>query len=198
LARYLDGGRVVFQVDRAADIRQTLAFARRHGLRPVIAGGAEAWLVAAELRATGAAVLLDPLVNLPSEFVRLGARLATAPRRHEAGVAAAFSRGGDATHDARKIRQRAGNAVSDGLPWEAGLAGLTSVPARIFGIRDRGRIAVGQVADLVLWSGDPLEVTSLAEQVWLAGKPMPMRSRQTELRDRYLAPAGDLPRAYVK
>ena len=198
LARYLDGGRVVFQVDRAADIRQTLAFARRHGLRPVIAGGAEAWLVADELRAAGAAVLLDPLVNLPYDFDRLGARLDSAARLHEAGVAVAFSQSGDATHNARKIRQLAGNAVSYGLPWEAGLAGLTSVPARIFGIRDRGRIAVGQVADLVLWSGDPLEVTSLAEQVWLAGKPVPMRSRQTELRDRYLAPAGDLPRAYVK
>ncbi|KAA2284017.1 amidohydrolase family protein [Arenimonas fontis] len=198
LARYLDGGRVVFHVDRAADIRQTLAFARRHGIRPVIAGGAEAWQVADELRAAGAPVLLDPLLNLPYDFDRLGARLDNAARLHRAGVTVAFSQSGDATHNARKIRQLAGNAVANGLPWEAGLAGLTSAPARIFGIRDRGRIAVGQVADLVLWSGDPLEVTSLAQQMWLAGKPVPMRSRQTELRDRYLVPSGELPRAYVK
>lgn len=198
LARYLNGGRVVFHVDRAADIRQALAFARRHGLRAVIAGGAEAWQVADELRAADVPVLLDPLLNLPYDFDRIGARMDNAALLHRAGVTVAFSQTGDATHNARKVRQLAGNAVAAGLPWEAGLAGLTSAPARIFGIRDRGRIAVGQVADLVLWSGDPLEVTSLAQQVWLAGKPMPMRSRQTELRDRYLAPAGDLPRAYVK
>jgi imidazolonepropionase-like amidohydrolase len=50
----------------------------------------------------------------------------------------------------------------------------------------RGRIEKGQAADLVLWSGDPLEVTTVAEQVWIGGNPVAMRSRQTELRDRYL------------
>jgi len=49
-----------------------------------------------------------------------------------------------------------------------------------------GRIEPGQVADLVLWIGDPLEITTQAEQVWIAGRPLSMRSRQTELRDRYL------------
>ena len=53
----------------------------------------------------------------------------------------------------------------------------------------------------MLWSGDPLEVSSVARQVWLGGNAIPMRSRQTELRDRYLHPgtqpsAGGLPRAY--
>ncbi len=196
-ARYLGGGRVVFQVDRAADILQALAFARRTGMRPVIAGGAEAWEVAAELKAAQVPVLLDALVNLPSSFDALGSTLQNAARLHRAGVRIAFSQGGDATHNARKIRQLAGNAVANGLPWEAGLAGLTSAPADIFGLSEqRGRIEMGQVADLVLWSGDPLEVNTLAEQVWFAGKPASMRSRQTELRDRYLAPEGALPRAY--
>lgn len=196
-ARYLGGGRVVFQVDRAADILQALAFARRTGMRPVIAGGAEAWEVAAELKAAQVPVLLDALVNLPSSFDALGSTLQNAARLHQAGVRVAFSQGGDATHNARKIRQLAGNAVANGLPWEAALAGLTSAPADIFGLSEqRGRIEVGQVADLVLWSGDPLEVNTLAEQVWFAGKPASMRSRQTELRDRYLAPEGALPRAY--
>ena len=87
----------------------------------------------------------------------------------------------------RKNRQLAGNAVAHGLPWEAGLAALTANPADIFGIgAERGRIEKGKVADLVLWSGDPLEVTTVAEQVWIAGNPVTMRSRQTELRDRYL------------
>ena len=199
LARYLAGGRVVFHVDRAADIRQVLKFSARHGIRPVIVGGSEAWRVAAELKAASVPVFVDALANLPSSFDALGASLENAARLHRAGVQVGFTQGGDATHNARKIRQLAGTAVAYGLPWEAGLAGLTSVPAQVFGLSGtRGRIEVGQVADLVLWSGDPLEVNTLAEQVWFAGKPASMRSRQTELRDRYFAPQGALPRAYTR
>ena len=59
-----------------------------------------------------------------------------------------------------------------------------------------GSIAPGKRADLVLWSGDPLEVSTVAEQVWLDGRAQSMRSRQTELRDRYLRGEDALPRAY--
>ena len=187
MKQFLAGGRVVFDVDRAADIVQVLAFAREHGLKPVISGGSEAWMVADRLAAAKAPVLLDTLNNLPGDFDSLGATLQNAARLHAAGVPVAFSQSGDATHNARKVRQLAGNAVAHGMPWDAALAGLTRVPAEIFGQSDRGRIAVGQVADLVLWSGDPLEVTSLADQVWIDGKPVPMQTRQTLLRDRYLA-----------
>lgn len=187
LARYLKGGRFVFEVHRAADIRQVLALSRRYGIEPVIVGASEAWLVADELVAAKAPVLLDPLENLPATFDRIGARFDNAALLARAGVAVSFSQSSDPTQNARKIRQLAGNAVAHGLPWDVALAGLTSTPAAIFGVaKDRGRIAVGQVADLVLWSGDPLEVTSVAEQAWTAGRPVTMRSRQTELRDRYL------------
>lgn len=186
-ARYLKGGRFVFSVHRAADIRQVLALAKRHGIKPVIVGATEAWVVADELAAARVPVLLDSLENLPETFDRIGARLDNAALLAKAGVAVAFSQVSDPTQNARKIRQLAGNAVAHGLPWDVALAALTSTPAEIFGVAtSRGRIAVGQVADLVLWSGDPLEVTSVAEQVWTAGTPVVMRSRQTELRDRYL------------
>ena len=160
LARFLGGGRVAFNVDRAADIREVLAFAARTGAKPVIIGGAQAWQVADLLARARVPVILDPLVDLPDTFDRLGATSGNAARLHAAGVRIAFTQfGDDATHNARKVRQAAGVAVAHGLPWQA--------------------------ADLVLWSGDPLEVTTVAEQVWIDGKAQPMRSRQTELRDRY-------------
>jgi hypothetical protein len=187
LARYLDGGRIVVRVDREADIRQLLKLAERHRLQLVIAGGAEAWRVADLLARARIPVLLDPLVNLPAGFDQLSARLDNAALLHAAGVTVGIDSGD--THNARKNRQRAGNAVANGLPWEAGLAALTSAPARIFGLADRGTIASGQVADLVLWSGDPLEVTTWAEQVWINGQAMPMRSRQAELLERYMPAA---------
>jgi imidazolonepropionase-like amidohydrolase len=185
MAKFLAGGRVVFYVDRAIDIRRVVAFAKKHGFKPVVAGGAEAWQVAAELAAARVPVLLDPFVNLPGNFDQFGATLENAARLQRAGVTIAFSMSGDASHMARKLRQGAGNAVANGLPWDAGLAAITANPAAIFGAADRGRIAVGQRADLVLWSGDPLDVSALAEQVWIGGDAQPMVSRQTLLRDRY-------------
>ena len=183
---YLGKGRVAFRVQRAADIRQVLAFSRRFGITPVIVGGAQAVQVAQELKAANAPVLLDPFVNLPGSFDQLGVSLENAAKLHAAGVGIAFTMLGDATHNARKVRQGAGIAVAYGLPWDAALAALTTNPAKIFGQGDtRGRIATGLAADLVLWSGDPLEVTTIAEQVWIGGVAQPMRSRQTELRDRY-------------
>jgi len=185
LKSYLAGGRVVFRATRASDIRQVIRYAKRHGMKPVIAGGDEAWMVAPELAAEGVPVVLNALDNLPASFDRLGARLDNARLLHEAGVRIAFST--DDGHMARKNRQLAGSAVAHGLPWEAALAAITSGAADIFGIAgERGRIEKGQAADLVLWSGDPLEVTSVAEQVWIAGRAVEMRSRQTELAERYL------------
>ena len=157
LNRYLVGGRVVFQVDRASDIHEVVAFAERSGIKPVILGGDEAWLVAKDLARANVPVILNPLSDLPNDFDRLGASLENAARLQRAGVRIAFSSGD--TPQARLVRQLAGNAVAHGLPWDAALAAITSVPADIFGVgATHGRIAVGQSADLVLWSGDPLEV----------------------------------------
>lgn len=188
LARYLSGqGRIVVEVDRAADIRQLLRWAAREKVKIAIAGGAEAWQLAPELAAAKVPVFVDALGNLPATFDQIGATLENAARLQRAGVAVAFAQRDDASHNARKMRQLAGNAVANGLPWADGLAGLTRVPAEVLGVADQiGSIEPGKRADLVLWEGDPLDVAHYAEQVWLGGRAMPMRSRQTELRDRYL------------
>ncbi|WP_312252766.1 amidohydrolase family protein [Stenotrophomonas sp.] len=188
LARYLGGqGRIVVEVDRAADIRQLLRWAAREKVKIAIAGGAEAWQLAPELAAAQVPVFVDALGNLPSTFDQIGASLENAARLQRAGVPVAFAQREDASHNARKMRQLASNAVANGLPWADGLAGLTRVPAQVLGVADQiGSIEPGKRADLVLWEGDPLDVAHYAEQVWLGGRAMPMRSRQTELRDRYL------------
>ena len=198
LAKYLAGsGRIVVTVNRAADIRQLLRWAQRENVRIAIASGAEAWKLAPQIAQAKVPVFVDALADLPNDFDQIGATLQNAARLHAAGVEVSFAQFNDASHNARKIRQYAGNAVANGLPWEAGLAGLTRVPAQALGVGDRlGTIAPGKLADLVLWSGDPLDVAHVAARLWLGGRAVPMRSRQTELRDRYLRDAGALPRAY--
>jgi hypothetical protein len=186
---YLSGaGPVVFDVSRASDIRRVIAFAQREHLHAVVRGGEEAWRVAPELLAANVPVILDPLADLPETFDAVGSTLENAMLLARAGVKVAFSLGDPQPHNMRKVRQAAGVAVAHGLPWETALAALTRNPAEIFGVADRnGSIERGRPADLVLWSGDPLEVTTLADAVWIQGVAQPMRSRQTELRDRYLA-----------
>ena len=203
LRAHLDGRRpLVVAVHRAADIRQLLRWSRRQGVPVAIRGGGEAWRVAGELAAARVPVFVDPLDNLPGDFDRLHASLRNAALLREAGVEVGFAQAGDASHNARKMRQLAGNAVAHGLPWDDALAGLTRVPARTFGVDgELGAIAPGLRADLVLWDGDPLDVASLASRVWFDGRAIDMRSRQTELRDRYLRAEpvharGERPRAW--
>jgi imidazolonepropionase-like amidohydrolase len=181
-------GPIVFDVDRAADIRNAIALIRVRGLRGVIFGGVEAWRVAPELAAHGIPVILDPFAALPVSLDGVGTTLENAARLNRAGVRIAFSLRDEAAaqNNSRRLRQAAGNAVAHGLPYDAALAAITRVPAEIFGVAGQvGALEVGRPADLVLWSGDPLEVTTVAEKVFMAGRAHSMRSRQTELRDRY-------------
>ena len=174
--------------DRASDIRTALEFAAREKLKVIIQGGAEAWRVAPLLKRADVAVVLDPLDDLPASFDSIGATLENAARLHAAGVTIAFSLRDADPHNIRKLRNAAGVAVAHGLPWDAALSAITSTPARLFhASAEFGSIEVGKPANLVVWSGDPLEVTSLADAAWFDGTRATLRSRQTELRDRYLA-----------
>jgi imidazolonepropionase-like amidohydrolase len=182
-------------VNRAADIQRLIRFAERQEIRAVVHGGREAWIVAKQLAQAEIPVVLNALDNLPADFDSLGARLDNAALLHEAGVTVMFSSG--ETHNARKVRQVAGNAVANGLPHSAGIQSMTSTPADIFGGESR-LAAKGAIADLVVWSGDPLDVNSIAEAVVIGGIPDTMTSRQTKLRDRYLPESTELPRSYIK
>jgi imidazolonepropionase-like amidohydrolase len=190
---------LVVSVDRASDVRTALALAAEHGLRLVIAGGAEAWRLADEIAAAGVPVLIDPLENLPGSFETLGATLENAARLHAAGVTVALA--SEDAHNARNLRQAAGNAVAHGLPRDAALAAMTSVPAAIWGLADHvGTLEPGREADVVVWDGDPFEVTTYPVAVFVRGREMPADSRQLRLRDRYreLPAAGELPVAYPR
>lgn len=182
-------GMFLVHIESAADIRRLIAFQRNNpGLRFAIHGGAEAWRVAEELARAQIPVILDPLSNLPDRFERLSARLDNAALLSAAGVRIAIAPqpGTVDAHQARLALQLAGNAVANGLPWEAAFAAVSRGPAEIFGVGDRlGRLERGYIADVVIWDGDPLEVMSAPSAVFIAGAEQPLVSRQTRLRDRY-------------
>jgi imidazolonepropionase-like amidohydrolase len=176
---------LVVTVDRAADILAALALAEEQQIRLVLGGAAEGWRVAPAIARAKAPVLVDVDQSLPDSFDTLGARFDNAARLHRAGVVVGFSSAG-ATHDLRLLRQLAGIAAAWGLPREAALRGLTAVPAGVFGLQDRGVLRPGARANLVVWSDDPLELSSRVTDLIVGGKQLPLASRQTLLRQRYL------------
>jgi imidazolonepropionase-like amidohydrolase len=184
LSSALDGKLpVVFHVDRAADISSALVLSRELKLRPVIAGGAEAWRVAGELAAAKVPVIVYPLAQ-PGTFDAIFAREDNAAKLFAAGVQVGISTG--ETHNARKLRQVAGNAVRGGMPHDAALAAITRVPAEALGLGARyGTLAAGKTANLVVWSGDPLELSTRVLDLVIHGRRVSIKNRQTVLLEKY-------------
>lgn len=190
----IKNGVFVFSANRAADIRKVISFSNEYRLNSVITGGREAWLLADELAAADIPVMVNGLDNLPSNFDALGSRLDNAALLHDAGVQVLFTSG--ETHNARKVRQGAGTAVAHGMPHDSAIEAMTTAPSRVFGGRVRA-LEVGNRADMVIWSGDPLEVTSYATSVILKGEVTSMATRQSKLLERYLPEDAGLGRAYI-
>jgi imidazolonepropionase-like amidohydrolase len=177
---------LVVNVNRASDIHALLQYCQANKLKLIVMGGHEAWEVAGELAAAHVPVVIDSEQNLPNSFSELGGTLKNAARLDAAGVTVVFQPQGGTAHYARTITQIAGNAVANGMNYDHALAAITKNPAQVWGIADSyGTLEPGKDADVVIWDGDPLEVTSAPTAVFIKGVQMPMTSRQTELRDRY-------------
>jgi imidazolonepropionase-like amidohydrolase len=173
---------VVALANRRMDIETALRIGREYKLRLIIAGAIESWLVARELAAANVPVAIQPNTDIPS-FDGLQARLDIATVLREAGVniiIAQADAGGD-----RDLRYVAGNAVRNGISWDDALKAITLAPAAAFGLTDRGTLEAGKVANVVVWSGDPLDFSGAAEKVFIRGKEVSLRTRETELLERY-------------
>ena len=198
--------RLIVQVERAADILAVLALRDEFpDLDLVIAGATEGWLVADQIAAAGVPVITTGLDDLPASFEQLAATQSNVGRMRAAGVKVALG-GFSGTNDfPRYAPHYAGNLVAlatmpgaTGLSWGDAFAAVSSVPAEISGLAGKaGILAPGAFGDVVLWDGDPLEVTSAPVRVFIDGVEQPLASHQSRLRERYRTPApGDLPKAY--
>ena len=190
---------LVMEAYRESDIRQVIAFAGAQKLRVILLGGAEAWKVAPDLAKAGIPVIADPRDNLPTTFETLGASLDNVPRLAKAGVKVAIATmGGALDQRYRSLRQFAGIAVANGLPYDQALASITRTPAEIWGMSGNyGTLEKGKDADVVIWSGDPLEIASIPTAVFIRGQAQDLTSRQTQLRDRYRDVRNAPPSGYV-
>ena len=187
---------LLIEVHRAADIRRVIDLGKRLKLKLILNGVEEGWMVASDIAASGYPVLLDPQADLPSEFESLNSRMENAGLLAAAGVKIVVIPP-YVGHYARQVRYNAGYAVAHGLPWAEGLAAITRNPAEVFGFAEKeGKIETGLDADLVVWSGDPLEMLTVPLHVLVKGEEQPMTSRAQELARRYSTLDPNQPPAY--
>lgn len=194
-------------VERAADIRAVLRLKAEYpALKLVLVGASEGWRMAPEIAAAGVPVITMPLNDLPATFEALAATQSNVGRMTAAGVKVAIGRFYD-MNQPRYAPQQAGNLVAltrvpgaRGLSWGQALAAITSIPAQIGGFGDSaGVLKPGAVGDVVLWDGDPLEVSSAPVAVYIDGVLQPTDNHQTRLRDRYRdLDESRLPKAYSR
>jgi len=208
LVPVLQGRQYLFvHVERASDILNVLALGPEFpSLKIVLVGASEGWTVADRIARAGVPVIASAVNDLPASFEQLAATQSNVGRMRSAGVNVAIGMIDD--NDTRNIfaqRQYAGNLVAlqrvpgaAGVSWGEALAMITSRPAEAIGMgRELGSLAPGRRADVVIWSGDPLEGSSAAEAVFIDGVRQPLETHQTRLRDRYrYLPRRELPEAY--
>ena len=199
--------RLLIHVEGANDMLRLMELKREFpAIKVVFVGVSEGWRVARELAQAGIPVIASALNDLPATFEMLGATQSNIGRMKDAGVQVAIGMVNDRdSHQLRYTTQYAGNIVSlqyvpgaTGLTWDEAFAAISSVPAEIMGVGDLlGSLKAGRAADVVVWDGDPLELSSAATTVIIDGVEQPLTNRQNRLRDRYARPTeGDLPKAY--
>ena len=199
--------KLFIHAESAPDILMVLALKKDFPmLNLVLVGATEGWRVAPQIAAAKVGVLASALNDLPDSFEQLAATQSNIGRMKKAGVQVAIGMIND--NDARQAQlsmQYAGNLVAlnkvpgaTGLSWDQAFATISSVPADIAGLGGEiGSLRAGRKADVVIWDGDPLELTSGVQAVWIDGLKQSLVSRQTRLRGRYANPTeGALPNAY--
>jgi imidazolonepropionase-like amidohydrolase len=185
---------IIVDVDRATDILALLALKKRFNLDLIIAGAADAVVVAKQLANANVTVIIDAVRNLPGSFDSLHTALDSAAILDKAGVKVILS--SYSAHNLSQMRFDAGIAVANGLAKEQALKAITANISDALHL-DSGKIAVGKKADLVMWSADPFEISSRVEKMWINGEEKSTLSRQDALRKRYTTDS-DMPRAYTK
>jgi len=171
LARVLDGELVWDQhTHRHDDIATAIRLADEFGYRLVINHGTEGHKLADVLAERDIPVIFGPMITTRSKVELRDRAITNLVALAAAGVRVAIT----TDHPVIPINLlvlQASLAVRDGLPRTTALEALTTNPAAFLGLDDRvGSLTPGLDADVVVWSGDPLDTTSRAEQVYIDGR----------------------------
>jgi imidazolonepropionase-like amidohydrolase len=172
--------------NRVREIRAAVEFCGAQKLKMVLAGGAEAYKIKDLLRSKNIPVILGPTLTLPLyEDDPYDRELSQPAELASAGVKFAF--GSFDNSFARRLGQQAANAVAHGLAYEQALKAVTVYPAQIFGLADQiGTIETGKVANVIVTTGDPLELTTEVRYLFIKGRLTSLENKHKALYEKYL------------
>lgn len=182
---------VVFSVGSAAGARKAIQFAEELGLKPILAGGSDIWKAADLLASKKIPYIYEIPINNSitgiaptNDYDPTDTPWAAPAILQRAGVKLAFQ-----THsgpEAKNLPRQVGIMCAYGLPHEAALRALTLGAAEILGVADQmGSLEPGKLANLIVTDGDPLEVSTNVQRLFIAGKPLPLESKHTRLYNLY-------------
>jgi imidazolonepropionase-like amidohydrolase len=165
-------------------LRAAALFQEKHHLNALLLGCGEAWLVADFLKEHGARCLVAGSLGLPGADQRYDAQFQNGARLHAAGVPFAIVTYGK--ENVRQLGHHAGMAAAFGLPRDEALKSVTLRPAQLLGVADRlGSLEAGKVANVIVTDGDPLELRTHVHYEFIAGRPIRLTSKHTELYELY-------------
>ncbi|MBI1357666.1 MAG: amidohydrolase family protein [Acidobacteria bacterium] len=188
LLPYLAGERpLLVHADREREIRDAVAFTEEQGLKMILLGGEDAAKAKDLLAEKSIPVILGPTQSLPPrEDDAYDAVYAQPGELAAAGVKFAFAT--FTASDSRTLPYEAAAAIPFGLPKDEALKAITRYPAEILGLGDRlGTIEEGKIANLILTDGDPLEITTQIEGLFIQGKAVSTDNKQRRLYEKYRA-----------
>jgi imidazolonepropionase-like amidohydrolase len=194
---YVRGERpVIFEAATYKEILDTLAFARKYELKPILYGAQESWKLAATLAAENVPVILATTLSYPrSEYEPWDSVYRCAGQLHRAGVRFAFAT--DSASAAFDLPTIAGMAVAHGLPRDVAERAMTLGAAEILGLADRvGTLEPGKQADVIVATGSPAQTVTVVSHMFIAGRPIELTSLHTRNYDKFRTrPAPKLPPA---
>lgn len=174
-------------VDRVKEIQHAVAFATEFGLRLVISGGDESWMIADDLAKKKVPVILGKTHDLPnSDDADIDQQFKTPSLLQKAGVLFCLSIPGGFWQE-RNLPFNAGSAASYGLTKEQALAAITSNTAKILGVDTQiGTLEKGKSASLIVSTGDVLDMkTSNIEYAFIDGRQIDLNNKQKELNSKF-------------
>jgi imidazolonepropionase-like amidohydrolase len=187
LLPYLQGKKsIVLAAQEPSDLETAVGLARQFKLRFVLNHVSHSQPVLDYVASLNVPVIVGPIYENPKNFERYDAVYKLPGELYKRGVKIAF-----ASYDAHAVRNlpyAAGYATAFGLPHDEAIRAITLNPAEIWGVADQlGSLDAGKTANVVVADGDPLDVKTDVKRIFIAGRQVPMTSRQTVLRDRYSA-----------
>jgi len=185
LLPYLQGKKVVvLAADESNDLQTAVGLAREFNLKFVLNHISHAQAVLDYVASLNVPVIVGPIYEDPKPEERYDAVYGLPAQLNKRGVKIAFA-SYDA-HNSRNLPYQAGFATAFGLPYDDALKAITLNAAEIWGVADKlGSLDVGKTANIVVATGDPLDMKTDVKRVFIEGREIPMTSRQTRLRDEY-------------